>query len=282
MIKTIPRGLTSGVPSSEELEGRAMSTDSSTVVAKVATVLRCVADYGHVGARLVDIARESEIARPTVHRLLQDLVAEGLVTQRSDRAYQLGPAAFSLGLSAPLPIGDVERINAVTRDLADFTTVTCYVGVLLRRRVLYVSRAQGSSPIHIYSVEVGETRPLTTTHAGIALLSTLSAPEQDAVLSASALEVTRKQYSIPLALDSASIRQMMTEVNDRGYLYGRNLTSPGVAGMAALVPMATGKPFVAVTIAAVNDHLDPKTARRFAPRLLAAAASLSEIIGTAP
>jgi DNA-binding IclR family transcriptional regulator len=255
-----------------------MEESASSLVAKVATVLRAVADYGHTGARLIDIARESGIARPTVHRILQDLAREQLIAQQPDRRYRLGPTAFSLSLSAPFPLNNPDAIEGITQDLADYTTFTCYLGALLRRRVFYITRAQGSSPIHIYSVNVGETRPLTTTHAGVALLATLEEAERETFLSATALERTRRQYEIPLALDAEAIRDKVSEVREKGFLYAQNLTSPGVAGMAAPVPVRSGKPFLAITISAVNEHLTSSAAAEFAPRLLRATEQIAQVL----
>ncbi|MGO1543817.1 MAG: IclR family transcriptional regulator [Gulosibacter sp.] len=255
-----------------------MNESSASLVVKIAAILRTVADYGQNGARLVDIASESGVVRPTAHRILGNLAREELITQRPDRKYALGPLAFRLGLSAPFPLGDIDAIQAIVQDLADYTTVTCYVGILMRRRVLYVARAQGSSPVHVYSVEVGETRPLTTTHAGIALLSGIPAEDQDLILAPDALERTRKQLDVPLVLDASTIREKMHQVEMNGYFYGHDLTSPGIAGMAAPVPVSSGPPFIAVTISSINAHLPSETADRLAPRLLQAAAEISRSV----
>src|SRR5688572_21566987 len=45
-------------------------------------VLRVVGTAGHAGLPLIDIARATGLARPTAHRLLSTLLAEGVIEQR--------------------------------------------------------------------------------------------------------------------------------------------------------------------------------------------------------
>lgn len=251
---------------------------ASNVVERAAEILTVLADTGERGARLVDVARRTGIARPTVHRILGDLLESGLADQTADRRYRLGALTFALGQRAPLPLQQMDALQALANELADRTTVTCYIGMLQRRRVTYVARAQGSSPIHIYSVEVGASRPLPTTHAGIALLSTFSDEEQASFLEASAIGRARQGSEVPLTLDVGLIWQKVRELREVGYLFGRNLASPGVSGMAALVPAGPGAPTLAVTVTAVHAELTDTTARRFAPMLLETVAAMSEFV----
>jgi DNA-binding IclR family transcriptional regulator len=72
---------------------RQQNGDGRTVVASVFELLHHVA--ASEPARLVDLAAATGIPRPTVHRLLQQLVAEGAVCRDGHR-YRLGAGVLAL------------------------------------------------------------------------------------------------------------------------------------------------------------------------------------------
>lgn len=252
-----------------------MDGEGTRVVARVGEVLKAVAAWGDSGARLLDLANDTGIARPTVHRILHDLTDTGLIEQRAGRRYGLGPSAYVLGLAAPAPLPDMAAAQSVVQRLADDTTVTCYLGVLLVRRVYYLARAQGASPIHVHSVEVGATYSLPSTHAGIALLSTLDPAQRDRVLGSAVAETrTRRQTASP---DTARIRQCVEGIQRRGFYCVHGLTVPGVSGMAAVVPAEPGIPAMAITLSTVSDYMTDERTEAMSRPLLAAANELGAI-----
>ena len=70
--------------------------DTPGVVNRVGAVLGAVALQGDGGARLVDIASETQIPRPSVHRLLADLAAVGYIEQMPNKKYRLGQELINL------------------------------------------------------------------------------------------------------------------------------------------------------------------------------------------
>ena len=101
----------------------------ANVVARAAAVLEAVARASAEGARLVDLANATGIARPSVHRLLQDLTEVGYIEQGADRLYRLGSGLFMLGLNAPTPGWDLTAIRPIAAALAEVSEDTVYVAV---------------------------------------------------------------------------------------------------------------------------------------------------------
>jgi DNA-binding IclR family transcriptional regulator len=247
----------------------------SGVVERVAAILAAVADYGNVGARLIDVARDTGIARPTVHRILQELSNTRLVEMRSARRYGVGPAALALALAAPNPLLNNTAVQGIVDELARRTTVTAYVAMLVNRRAYYIARGQGSSPVHVFSVEVGTTTPLPATHAGIALLATVSTRMRAQVLDGlSAGSAASVPEGLPAPPSRGKIERALRELDESGLFAVHELTIPGVSGMATLVRAGGGVAPLAVTLAAVGDHLVTRDFDKNAALLREAAASI--------
>ena len=248
------------------------------VVQRVARVLAAVSGQGAGGAQLKQLALDTGIARPTVHRLLGELAEVGYVQQRPDRRWTLGPAMFALGLSAPTPIRDLHAVRRLAQALADDCGDVVYVGLRRLDGVHYLLRCEGSYPIRTHLVAAGDTKPLTAGYAGLALLASMTEDEQRQRIQRMALDapsewVEHNRWSV-----ERTIREKLAEVAARGYCAGPNVVMPGVAGMAAPVPSRTRMPYMALSISAVEQRLTPERVSVLAPRLLAAARAISDFI----
>ncbi|MER8029901.1 IclR family transcriptional regulator [Streptomyces bauhiniae] len=242
-------------------------------------ILGAVARRGAEGSRLLDIAEETGIARPSVHRILQELIEAGYIEQRSGRRYGLGSALYTLGLSAPSPIRDFAGIERAVRRLAERTGDAVYVAIRRLDSVHYLTRAEGSYPIRAEIVEVGETVPLGVTFAGIALLAWHEPEAVEAQLRANQrFRRTVRGASQDFHETLVTVRQEIAQVRERGYCFDRDTAMPGVSGMAAPIPSETAKPYMALTISAINDRLPPARVEELAPLLLRVARELTPCI----
>ncbi|OPH13033.1 ArsR family transcriptional regulator, partial [Azospirillum brasilense] len=96
---------------------------TTVVLDRVLRILDQLSRYDAGGLSLSDIARQSGIPHPTVHRLLRDLAQARLVTLLPDgRGYVLGRLAFEVGLAArarhdvaPLFAAHLRRLAEPTR-----------------------------------------------------------------------------------------------------------------------------------------------------------------------
>lgn len=256
-----------------------MNSEKTQVVARVATILNVVARHGTQGARLLDLAHETGIARPTVHRILQGLVETGFAEQRGDKRYGLGPALYLLGLNAPSPVHDLAGVEKTARHLAEQTEDTVYVAIRQAGGVHYLLRAEGSYPIRAHFVEAGETVPLGVTYAGIALLSWHAPEAVDAqVLVHEPLRRVMGADTLDNDTVAATVHQQIAEIRERGYCFDKDSVMPGVSGMAAPIPSKSSDPYMAITITAINDRLPPQRVRELAPLLLTAAQDIAEFI----
>lgn len=250
----------------------------SGVVERSAAILRAIASHGSTGIRLLDLARETGISRPTVHRILQELSSVGFVEQNDDKTYTLGSALYLLGMSAPAPAIDLAAVRQVLQQLAEACGDTVYFATRQFDGVHYLLRVEGSHPVKALLVEVGETKPYTSSYAGLALLAGLTEPEQSRA-------IEHRRFDAPEGWHGEAdvaelLREKLSEVGELGYCAGSGTVYPGIAGMAAPVPNADGAPLFAVSISAPEDRLTPFRTEELAPMLLHTVAKIAALLGT--
>jgi len=263
-------------PSTSEHQHSDAGHNPVNVIARAAAVLEAVARTSPDGARLIDLAQVTGIARPSVHRILQDLVEVGYISQGDDRLYRLGSGLFMLGLNAPTPGWDLTAIRPIAERLAEISEDTVYVSTRQFDGVHYLLRTEGAYPIRALLVDVGDTKPYTSSYSGLALLSTLGTSEQNKALASRTFDAPEGWLG---DVDvEALLRNKLADVNTLGYCGGSSVVMPGVAGMAAPVISRTQRPYMAISISAVEARLTPERIAELAPHLLEAAHQISLLI----
>ena len=231
-------------------------TDSRPqVIDRVSRIFAVLARQGSDGARLVDLAREASIPRPTAHRLLQDLMSVGYVRQVEQRRYALGSALFSLGMSAPNPIRSIRGIHQAAQALSDQSGDTVYVSIRHFNGVHYIVRTDGRFPIRTYAANVGETVPFLNTYSGIVLLAAMGAKAEARELSRWERDRNEMWGAQDPEAHLAQLKGALHQARTEGYVYGANFYVPTIAGVAIPVPPRSGPPYVAVSISAVESRL---------------------------
>lgn len=237
------------------------------VVDRVARILTALAQYGPTGGRLVDVARQTGIARPSAYRLLQELAAAGFVRQVENHRYTLGSALFFLGLRTPNPIRSLPGIRAAAQDLAASCGDTVYVSMRHMDGVHYVVRTSGRFPIRAYAADVGDTVPYLNTYSGIVLLAGMGAPAESRALARWEVDRNEAWGEIDPVRHMAQLTQALAQARTRGYVYGTDFFVPGIAGLAVPVPPRNGAPLLAVSISTVTARLQPERMAVLRPQL---------------
>ena len=144
-------------------------------IQRAVAVLRILATARDTGLGLTEISKQAELTRPTTHRILGVLVAEGIVEQRPTRRYVVGEQIPLLALARRTrdPLLEIvsPHLKAAVGKIGD-------TGFLTRRAgsdTVCVARQLGTYPIQVLAWDVGERRPLGVTNAGIAILSGMAA-----------------------------------------------------------------------------------------------------------
>lgn len=241
-------------------------------VRRAVLILKQIAAGPAQGMRLVDIASELGLERPTAHRLLKTLEAEGMLTQRPDtRRYALGSLVFELGLHAAHPFNLIDLCRPLLRDLAEATGDTSFLFVRGGNDSVCLSRVQGTYPIQTPAVPVGSRQPLGVNAGGLALLSALSLKE--------ATEITRMvspRLSTYGELTADQIIDYWKRAQETGYALIGNRAVPGVTAVGLPVISETGLPIAALSVAATSSRMTHERIAEILPSLRAAVETLAE------
>ena len=183
------------------------------------------------------VAREVEMPKSTVYRILRVLQQHGFLSQDADtRRFRLGLAVLELGRRAheglelrriALPI--MERVAALSGE-----TVLLQVVGPDGDRVVCVERVQARQGLRLI-LEVGTTAPIYAGCSSKVLLAFMSDDAIEQVLSRPLVPVTSHTMT-----DPEQIRAELTKIRHDGYAISYQETDEGVAGVS--VP--------------IRDHLD--------------------------
>ncbi len=267
-----------GVGTGDVCQLTAGNAGRSTVVERVASILTEISRNGSRRCRLKDLALGTGIARPSVHRILNDLIRVGFVVQNPDRTYALGETLFTLGLSAASPIHDLNRIRELAQQLADSCGDVVYVALRQFGGVHYLVRAEGHFTILTHTINVGDVKAFTSSYSGIALLAHMSPDERQPYLNRLVLDASPawiEEHRIRLR---RTLSEKIIEVETHGYCAGPHVVMPGIAGIAACIPSSSRTPYMALSISAVENRLDAERIRAIAPSLLKTARAMSAFI----
>ena len=221
------------------------------LIARSAVLLRLIANANHQGARLVDLTYHSGLERPTVRRILQGLIEQGLVRQHvSDRRYYLGMLVYELGLAAARGF-DLAAIAAPSMDrIARETEDTVYLVQRSGLDAVCIDRREGNFPVKVLTIDIGSRRPLGAAAGGLAILAGLPPPERALTMAAnhSQMESYEKLYGIPLdrAVDDAVTR---------GFALMPINVVPYVSGVGMNIPSRSGTPHIALSVSALYSRI---------------------------
>ncbi|MGW1785656.1 IclR family transcriptional regulator [Streptomyces sp. NPDC002143] len=222
--------------------------ESVSSIAKAARVLRALATAGVGEAGVTRIALSAQLPKSTTHRVLAELIGEGLVAHSGSR-YRLGPDWFALqeALSSSEWLQMVERARIPLAQLFERTMATVHLGVLDGDRVLYLEKLTASGGTAI-PTRVGAHMPASCTAIGKALLAHAS-PNVVRTLVAKPLPVlARRSIATPRQLLS-----QLEEIRRSGVAWDVEESQAGVCCVAAPV-FRGGRAVAAVSVARVSSR----------------------------
>jgi DNA-binding IclR family transcriptional regulator len=239
--------------SDERTEPRA-GTRRGTIqsVDRAARILKLLAS-GPRRLGVSEIADRLDLARPTVHGLLQTLQAHGFVEQdRDSDKYQLGAGLLHLGNSY-LDLNELRGRSIVHAErLAARARAAVRVGVLHGSEVVVVHHV--FRPDDAFQVlEVGAQLPAHASALGKAILA-FSAPDVLEDLVAEPLpKLTRKTAT------AAALRRELGSVRERGVARERDEAVLGEASLAAPIFDHAGHAVGAIGVVGETTAILPRT-----------------------
>jgi DNA-binding IclR family transcriptional regulator len=248
----------SGVGADKTRGGKPVTGTQS--IERAACVMRVIASRNATGLRLVDISRHAKLERPTAHRILRCLIAEGMVRQDPEtRHYFLGHLIFELGLAASSNFNLRDICHPSLVRLAEKTGDTVFLTIRSGYDTVCIDRKEGSFPIRTLTLDVGTRRPLGVGAGGLALLMSLPDQTVDEVISANALRLG--------AFNKLTVRSLMRLVKrckELGYALNDAQVTPGATSVGLPICSRFDEPFLAISIGAISSRMSEKRQRELA------------------
>ncbi len=237
-------------------------------------VLETLADAG-VPQRLTDIADTVEQPKPTVHRILSDLVARGYVAQMADDRYRLGMRCVTLGAATADSYGVLtiarpylEKLNAQTRE-------TILLAFYERGEIVYLDKVDSHFAVAPKS-HVGARVPAAAVSTGRALLAFQGAGEIERVV-----DDGLQQFTANSVTTREQLEDLLAEVRRDDIASNFNSYRDGVCGFAAPVRDHAGVVVASIGCCLPYERVDPSR-DNITKAVRSAAAKLSMELGYRP
>lgn len=220
-------------------------------IARSFALLRLLGESGPAGVRLTELSARAGLPRPTAHRMLRSLAAEGAVTfdARSKR-YTLGLGLFLLAAQAGNALGLRSLARPTLLRLTASLGETLFLLVHNGYDAVCIERTAGPLPIRSFTGDIGGRVPLGIGQGANAILAFLPPAEQDEIIRHNMPRM--REFGGP---DEATLRAELAQVRRDGYCGGASGLIPGMAGVGAPVLDHEGRAVAAISIGTTMDRL---------------------------
>lgn len=256
--------------------GTVRSVNAPTdVIGRVGAVLRAVSAHEPGGTTTSAVGRAAGLARPTAHRLLTSLLAEGLVDRDDGGRWVLGPELYLLGSAASARYDVTSVAQPVVRRLSVATGESAFFSARRGDETVCLVREDGSFPIRSHVLYEGIRFPLGVASAGLAILAYLPDREVDEFLARADLTTA---YGETHAADE--VRARITQTRSVGWAVNPGLLVEGSWGMGAAVFDAGGRPQWALSLTGIERRFDEARRRELGALLLREAHELTRTLAS--
>ncbi|WP_449282779.1 IclR family transcriptional regulator [Leucobacter sp.] len=246
---------------------RASPPSVPPLLSRAVSLLRCFTqEENTLSAK--ELVERSGIPRSTVHRLIGDLVALGLLSRTASGRYCVGSLVWELAQYSELQLKLRQAAQVHLTRLYDASGENVFLGVLTTdtpetAEAMYVGHVRGTRSAPTRAQE-GKVFPLLATAMGAALTAAQPAGWRNRVLRRIP---SREASAVAGGIDE--IRRTLASCNQHGYLvqFGE-----GSVAIAAPIPVGDGYPNAAVEVVLSPERWDEGA---FARRIREAAQAIA-------
>lgn len=220
------------------------------VVSRVGRILRAVSESSSRGITTAALARHTELTRPTAHRLLVSLAAEGFIDHDALLGtWVLGPELYLMGSVAAARYDITAVAASSVRALARESGESAFLSARRGDETVCLLREEGSFPLRSFVLYEGARFPLGVASAGMAIIAYLPDGDIAAYLDRRDLESERgPTYS------RQAVLQRIATTRRTGWALNPGLVLEGSWGMGAAIFDGSGRPSWALSITGVESR----------------------------
>ncbi len=243
---------------------RAVHPWGTQSVHRAISILRELATKGQYGLRLVDIAGAMGLERPTAHRIVKGLMAQGMIMQDPDtRTYRLGHLVYELGLAASPHFTLRELCQPGLQRLAEKSGDSVFLLVKSGQDSVCLDRFEGSFQIKARTLDIGVRRPLGVGAGGLSLLMALPPGEMERVIS-----LNSPRFGAFGRLTTERLQNAIRMSRAAGYAINDEDVLPGIAAIGVALRPREGLPYAAMSIAGISARFAGPRREELAQMLL--------------
>jgi len=224
--------------------------NGSAPLARAFAILDVVAQ-SEAPLAVAEIAQRTGIPKPTAHRMVNHLLAEGLLRpEPMRRGLTPGPRLFNLFCKVQAGTWATGTVRAVLQELVGEVRETCNLGVLDRDAVLYVERVECDWPIRV-QLGPGSRVPLHATAIGKLLLAHMPERARRRLLAV----LPMPALTVETITDPRLLEAECADIIARGFAVNREENLEGLMGLAVPVRDAGGRVVAGLAVHAPASRL---------------------------
>lgn len=251
---------------------------NASVIGKICALLRAAGGEEPSGSSTTALAQAAGVARPTAHRLLSSLAAEGFVDRDSGTGrWLLGPEIYLLGSMAALRYDITDQARNIVQHLATESGESAFLSARRGTETVCLLRVEGSFPLRSHVLYEGIRLPLGVASAGLAILAHLSDREVEQYLDGADLVAEWGESH-----SSDEIRRRVALTRATGFAVNPALLVEGSWGLGAAVFDRAGQPAWALSLTGVETRFRDDRRRELGKLLLDSAHRLTVQLGERP
>lgn len=188
------------------------------------------------GAR--ELAKELNLPRSSVHRILQTMEAEGLLTLTTETSrYRVGPDLLRLSLMVTSQLDLAKVAPRILQESARLSgeTVVLALYVPTQRQFRTVEAAESDHAVRYIPKDIGKLGDLHIGASGKGILAFLPEKEQEAIL---------RDLPDPLpvlGITKEALREQLTKAKELGYVVSHGERAEGTVGASAPILDASAR-----------------------------------------
>ncbi len=240
-------------------------TGSVQSIERAFSLLELMADAGGTLA-LSQLANQSGLPLPTIHRLLRTLVDLGYIRQESSRQYVLGPRLIRLGdaSSRMLSVWARPHLARLVDDLGESANLAMLDG----DEIVYIAQAQSRHSMRMFT-EVGRRVEPHCTAVGKAIMATMPIDEVREILKRSGMP----RHTDTTITDPEEFIGQLAFSAQHGYAVDEGEQETGVRCVAVAIPENASR--LALSVSGPAGRVTDDLIERAVPLLTNAGKALS-------
>ncbi|WP_454737721.1 IclR family transcriptional regulator [Cupriavidus necator] len=248
-------------------------SDGDTPALRLFGLLEVIAEKDQA-FNLQALVEETGLPKPTLHRMLQQLEAAGLIQRNGDgRQYGTGLRLRRLAENLLLNSTSHGARHMVLRRLVEEVGESCNLTAFSGGEVLYLDRVETAAPLRFY-LHPGSRVPAHCSATGKLFLAQLAPAQRQRLLG----HVELERYTQNTLTDHAQLEAELERVKRDGYAMDDEEFLPGLICIGVLVPATDGgKSNLGLALQAPVMRVTRDKALQLLPALQRAAGALAAI-----